>query len=281
MSPFERPLAAFTTSDGLRLRYAVDDFTPAWKPPETVVLLHAAMGSMNRFRGWMPALVPHYRVVRWDMRGHGASDQPPEGSDLSIERLAQDLVELLNHLQLDRAHVVGSSTGGIIGLHAAIHRPDRLHSLASYAAIPGLSPSTSHNDYTAWTQGLEREGVRGFLRRTVRQRFDPDRTDPGLIDWFIEESARNDPRFLARFVSMMTGTNFGDRLQEIRCPCLFVVPSGDPVHSIENYNTLRAVPDHRFIVYENMAHNITDAVPERCVGDLLPFLAAQTSHRAG
>ena len=273
MTPFERPLAAFRTSDGLAIRYAVDDFTPPWRTPETVVLLHAAMGTHNRFRLWMPALLPGYRVVRWDMRGHGESDQPPEGSAfLSVERMARDLIEMLDHLGLENAHIVGSSTGGIIGMYAAIHWPDRIKSLASYAAIPGLAPSTGHHDYGAWIEALTRDGVAGFLRRTIRQRFDPDVTDPGLIDWFVAESARNDPRYLARFVTMMAGGDFGARLPEIRCPTLFVVPSGDPVHSMEHYAVLRRVPDHNFIVYENMAHNITDAVPERCAADLVRFL---------
>jgi pimeloyl-ACP methyl ester carboxylesterase len=71
---------------------------------------------------------------------------------------------------------------------------------------------------------------------------------------------------------MMTKFDFGSRLGSIRCPCLFVVPSGDPVHSMDNYNALRAVPDHRFIVFENMPHNITDAVPDRCAQALVQFL---------
>lgn len=272
MTPFDRPLAAFCTSDGLSLRYAVDDFTPPWQPPETVVLLHAAMGTHNRFRLWMPALLPKYRVVRWDMRGHGESDTPPEGGSLSVERLARDLIDMLDHLGLQQAHICGSSTGGIIGMYAAIHWPDRIRSLASYAAIPGLAPSTGHNDYGAWVDALTRDGVSGFLRRTIRQRFDPDRSEPGLIDWFIAESARNDPHFLARFVTMMSGGDFGARLPDIRCPTLFVVPSNDPVHSMENYAVLRAVPGHRFVVYEDRPHNITDAEPARCVADLRAFL---------
>ena len=93
-----------------------------------------------------------------------------------------------------------------------------------------------------------------------------------LIDSFIEDSARNDPAYLARFVHMMTKFDFGNRLTEVGCPSLFVVPSGDPVHSMDNYNALRAVPDHRFVVFENMPHNITDAVPDRCAQALVQFL---------
>ena len=143
-------LPSFRTSDGLTLRYAVDDFSPPVKTPDTVVMLHAAMGTMNRFRLWVPALAGKHRVVRWDMRGHGASEAPGPDGELSVERMAVDYIELLDHLGVEKAHLVGSSTGGIIGMRAAVDHPERFLSLSSFAAIPGLAPSTGHNDYTAW-----------------------------------------------------------------------------------------------------------------------------------
>jgi 3-oxoadipate enol-lactonase len=265
------PRYGFTTSDGIELRYEIDDFTPPWTKPETIILLHAAMGSSRRFHVWVPALSGRYRVVRPDLRGHGASQVPPKET-VTIDRLAQDFLELMDHLGLARAHVVGSSTGGIVAMRAALEHSDRFLSLSSYVAIPGLAPSVTHVDYEEWKVGLMREGVENFLKRTAEQRFHLDRLDPGFVDWFCRESGRNDAAFLADFVQMMTGFDFSDRLPEISCPCLFVVASGDPVHSMENYEVLKRVPNHRFVVFENMPHNITDAVPERCLAELLPFL---------
>ena len=280
LTPDAMVMRSFRASDGVDIRYGIDDYSPRWKPAETVIMLHAAMGSMNRFRAWVPHVAGRYRVVRWDMRGHGDSSRPGPGQDLSVERLAQDYIELLDHLELDKAHLVGSSTGGIIGMHAAVHHPERFHSLASYAAIPGLAPSTTHNDYGAWQSGLAKEGVANFMRRTIAQRFRVDHSDPRHVTWFIEDSARNDPEFLSRFVHMMTRYSFGDRLTEIRCPCLFVVPSNDPVHSMDNYNALKAVPDHRFVVFEDRPHNITDAEPDRCARELVKFLDELESKRS-
>ncbi|ASP23546.1 non-heme chloroperoxidase (plasmid) [Antarctobacter heliothermus] len=261
----------FVASDGTELRYEVDDFTPPWTQPETIILMHAAMGSSRRFHHWVPALSGQYRVVRPDLRGHGTSEASPKET-VTIDRLAQDFLELMDHLGLERAHVVGSSTGGIIGMRAALEHSDRFLSLSSFVAIPGLSPSVNHVDYDEWKTGLVAEGVESFLKRTAKQRFHLDQVDPGFVDWFCCESGRNDASFLADFVHMMTGFDFSDRLPEISCPCLFVVASGDPVHSMDNYEVLKRVPDHRFVVFENMPHNITDAVPERCLAELIPFL---------
>lgn len=264
--------ASFHTSDGMRIHYAVDDFSPPWRQRPTIVMLHAAMGSMNRFHNWMPALLGGWRVVRWDMRGHGDSQVPAADSRLDVHRLTLDLVELLDDLGLDHVHLVGSSAGGVIALHMAALHPERLASLATFAAIPGLAASIQHNDYTDWTRGLIAEGMDAFLRRTIRQRFHLDQVEPGFLDWFIADSARNDTTYLARFVKMMAATEFTELLPTIRTKSLFVVPSNDPVHSDENYAVLKAVPDHRYVVFPDMPHNITDAVPMRCAGELARFL---------
>jgi pimeloyl-ACP methyl ester carboxylesterase len=65
-----------TASDGLKIRYAVDDFTDPWRPPETLILIHAAMGSSRRLYKWIPTAIAPFRVVRPDMRGHGQTQIP-------------------------------------------------------------------------------------------------------------------------------------------------------------------------------------------------------------
>ena len=88
----------FTASDGIRLAYYIDDYTDPWRKADTLLLLHAAVGSARRFYGWVPALCRHYRVVRLDLRGHGASEVPPASSPLDLDRLVADVSELLDHL---------------------------------------------------------------------------------------------------------------------------------------------------------------------------------------
>src|SRR5215467_9817081 len=112
----------FTTSDGLRLAYYIDDFTNPWAKAPRVLLLHAAMGSAKRYFGWVPHLCRAYRVVRLDLRGHGASQVPPTDRALTLERLVTDVVELLDHLGLGATHIVGNSAGGYLGQQLAMTR---------------------------------------------------------------------------------------------------------------------------------------------------------------
>ena len=66
-------MATFQPTPNLTMHYEVDDFTDPWRKPETVLLLHGNAESGAAWYGWVPHLARHYRVVRPDMRGFGAS----------------------------------------------------------------------------------------------------------------------------------------------------------------------------------------------------------------
>src|SRR5258708_14490453 len=101
----------FTASDGIRLAYYVDDYTDPWHKADTLLLLHAAVGHAKRFYAWVPGLCRHYRLVRLDLRRHGASQVPPESSKLDMGRLVADTAELLAHLGVKSAHIVRHPAG--------------------------------------------------------------------------------------------------------------------------------------------------------------------------
>ena len=111
------------TTDRTRLAYYVDDFTDPWTQPETVLLLHAAMGNSRRWFKWVPKLARQYRVVRMDLRGHGASQVPAPEQEFSLALLVRDALELLDLLGVKSAHVVGNSAGGYVSQQLAIHHP--------------------------------------------------------------------------------------------------------------------------------------------------------------
>src|SRR5471032_2838454 len=175
-------MGTFTASDGLRLHYVVDDFTVPWRLSDTVVLLHAAMGSLRRFYAWVPHLARDFRVVRLDQRGHGESGIPT-AEQMTFKRLGRDVVELFDHLGLASAHLAGSSAGGIVSQSVAIDYPERVKSLASFAAPPGMK--MGRQDYNGWLAKIGSKGLAAFLRETIADRMDLSQVEPGFVDWFI------------------------------------------------------------------------------------------------
>jgi pimeloyl-ACP methyl ester carboxylesterase len=108
-------------SDGLKIHYVVvGRGTP-------VILIHGAGGSAegNWFaNGVAGALAKNHRVVAVDCRGHGRSDDPAGGA-MPNRRMAQDVIELMDHLDIARAHVHGYSMGGAIAEQMLARNPER------------------------------------------------------------------------------------------------------------------------------------------------------------
>ena len=260
----------FRASDGLEIAYVVDDYTDPWRTAETLILVHAAMGSSKRFYAWVPHLARDFRVVRIDLRGHGASGIP--GPDqLSPERLVKDVVELAEHVGAARFHLAGSSAGAIVVEKVAIDHPDRVLTLGAFAGTGGIKHGLQ--DQATWVQKIGEKGLAAFLRETIADRVDLTRAAPGFVEWFIAESARTPVAVLERFVPMMRRFEVLEDLHRIQCPTLAVAPGHDPIHTTEQYRVLeQRIPRCEFIVYEGLPHNITDAVPDRCAEDLKRFI---------
>ncbi len=263
-------MESFAASDGVRLGYYIDDFTDPWKKPAVLLLLHAAMGSARRYYAWVPLLSRRYRVVRMDLRGHGSSEVPPADRELILERLVRDVRELMDHLGCAGAHIVGNSAGGYLAQQLAMNHGERARSLMLFGSTPGLKNSQA----PSWIPQIQAKGMRPFLAETIADRLPLDKVDPGLVEWFLDEAAKNDPAYIAKFVLLMASYDWSDQLDRIRCPTLVVVPGAEPIGSTANYEPFRRrVKDVETRVYEGAPHNICDAFPDRCAGDVLDFLA--------
>jgi pimeloyl-ACP methyl ester carboxylesterase len=259
----------FKASDGLNIAYYVDDYTDPWKSPQTLLLLHAAMGHSARFYAWVPKLARRYRVIRMDLRGHGASQVPPETPALSMDRLVLDVSELLDHLACPSVHIVGNSAGGYVGQNLAMTSPERVRSLALFGSTPGLK----HSQAATWLPRVAKEGLRKFLTDTISDRFPVGHVPDGLVTWFIDEAAKNDPAYIGRFIGLMTTLDWSDQLNRIKCPTLVVMPGGETVGSLKNYDVmLERIENVQAVTYEGLPHNICDSAPDRCVEDLMAFL---------
>lgn len=173
------PAERFFDSDGVSLRY-IDR-----GEGEPVVLIHGFTNNLER--GWaerriVDALVTAgYRVIAYDNRGHGKSDKPHEAGTYGMHMVA-DLGRMLDHLELERAHIVGYSMGAAISSKFAAQHPERVSSvvLAGYGNLV-LPP--------VYTEELEAE-----LEATLGSRNLLDGNDPRALtmlstqwsEWHVE-----------------------------------------------------------------------------------------------
>jgi (E)-2-((N-methylformamido)methylene)succinate hydrolase len=93
-----------------------------------VIMIHGLGLCSAVFDGMMAAFDAEYRVVRYDFWGHGDSSAPPAPMSLTV--LSEQIIDLMDHLEINRASLVGFSIGGMINRRFALDHPDRLDALA-------------------------------------------------------------------------------------------------------------------------------------------------------
>jgi pimeloyl-ACP methyl ester carboxylesterase len=127
-----------TTNDGVGLEVDVAGAGPG------LVLVHGFGGAKEDFADHVPELARDHTVVTFDHRGHGASDKPTAPSAYSLERLAADIVEVVDAVGLDQFRLLGHSMGGMVARKVAIEDPARVTALVmmdtSAGPIPGFDP---------------------------------------------------------------------------------------------------------------------------------------------
>jgi pimeloyl-ACP methyl ester carboxylesterase len=227
---------------------------------EPLVFLHAYSRTGERFAAEIaPALVGRYRVVVPDLRGHGRSTGPPE--TLHHARFGADLIALLDHLDLERAHAVGQSTGAMSLLFAATAHPERLRTLT-------LSGST----YT-WD-----EPARALMRRWA-------------ADWEANPAIAADLRQLHGathgddYWRVLVGTfrAWADDpaelpfapadLAAITCPTLVLHGDRDPIIPVRVPTAMyQAIPDAELAILPGVGHGPPGERPDLFVRILLDFL---------
>jgi len=113
----------FAIRDGTRLYWRLEG--PTDRPP--LVLLNAIGTDMALWDSLVSLLLPHFHILRFDARGHGASDAPP--GDYSLEMLAHDVIAVMQAANLPRATLAGVSLGGMIAMETVLRFPEHVAAL--------------------------------------------------------------------------------------------------------------------------------------------------------
>ena len=100
---------------------------------DAIIFLHFSGANLMMWQQAVPYFQDHYRLILIDVRGHGKSDRPEKG--YHIDELARDVVGAMDHLGLERAHVIGCSLGAEVGLALAANHPEKVISLACEGAL--------------------------------------------------------------------------------------------------------------------------------------------------
>jgi 2-succinyl-6-hydroxy-2,4-cyclohexadiene-1-carboxylate synthase len=110
---------------------------------DAVLFLHFSGANLMMWQRVVPDVRDRYRVILIDLRGHGQSDRPATG--YHMDTMARDVAGVMDHLGLDRAHVIGSSLGAEVGLSLAAGHPERVRTLVCDGAL-----ASAYGPYGTW-----------------------------------------------------------------------------------------------------------------------------------
>lgn len=247
----------------LDMYYDDDDFTDPWRRCETVVLHHGNAKNARLWYAWVPLLARQYRVVRLDARGFGRSTVPPEGYRWSLSRFAADLRGLLDHLGLERVHLIGETVGGTIALQFASEYPDRLRSVTActspyqFAGDPGYRESGDL---------IRDQGVGVWARQTAGRRLDPGHSDPAHQEWYIGQMAQTPARVVTETLDYLSRQDLTGLLPKIQTPALVLTSeSHAEEHPGRAQGMAALLPNARLRVIPGTTGYIQHSAPGRCV----------------
>jgi len=256
-----------TTVNGIEVEFEVRGDSGPW-----LVLSHSLGCTRAMWDPQMPALAGRYRVLRYDTRGHGATQATPGAYPLEL--LADDAAALMDHLGITRASWVGFSMGGMIGQAFALKYPHRLQALV-------LADTTS--EHHATPQSVWNERI-----RVARERGLAPLVQPAIERWFTAAFRAAHPDLVSPVAAMIAGTSVDGwagccaaiasvhttpRLREIARPALVIVGEhdiGTPLAAALELH--RHLPESTLAVIADAAHMTCIEQPARFNRALRLFL---------
>ncbi len=231
-------LGGFASVNGVRLYYEVyGQGTP-------LLLIHGTGQSIDAFRHQIPFFKEGYKVVVMDCRGRGRSSDT--NVELTYQLQASDIAKLMDVLQIESAHIVGWSDGGIIGIIMAINYPDKVKKLVAMGS--NIHP-----------EGLFPERLASHKAEYERLKAKNDPSNSGILKLY---------KLLAHYPTL----TFED-LAVIQSPSLIMAGDHDVIQDFHTVKMFQAIPNAHLAILPGQTHGMPVANPELFNTTVENFLA--------
>jgi 2-hydroxy-6-oxonona-2,4-dienedioate hydrolase/2-succinyl-6-hydroxy-2,4-cyclohexadiene-1-carboxylate synthase len=246
-----------------------------------LVLIHGIASNLGQWQlGILPALVEHFRLTMYDLRGHGYSDMPSRG--YTPDHMVGDFSGLMDYLSLGRASLLGHSYGGLVALCYAVLHPERVDKLIiADTGVPAFEQRGARDAVLiGWRESLQRGGI------------DIPEEKADDIAYLIEQTVKlrgrswrgmGARRAIARLTRFTTTTSFAkeyretssltlEMIRQIQAPVLLIYGDRSPLTA--SFQALRDnLPSCRTAIIADGGHFYPLQHPETFVKHIRSFLA--------
>lgn len=239
-----------------------------------LILSHSLATDLSMWDDQMAALTPHFRVLRFDTRGHGGTSAPDGAYDFAW--LTADVLWLMERLGIGRAHFCGISLGGMIAQHVALAAPEKIDRLVLVSTTSAYGPEAR----ALWAERIAAVRTGGMAPLVA----------PTLERWFTAPYRAARPEVMARVGAMIAATPAAGyigcgqaiplmdttaRLAQLRCPALVIAGADDAgMPPAMGRRIADHLPGARLKVIESAAHLCNIEQKDSFNSSLLEFLLA-------
>jgi len=292
---------AYAEHDGVKLWYEVN--RPDDRPKGTVILI---MGYGSTSINWPdyyfdPMVDAGYQVIRFDHRDIGLStwlDDWDESAPYTLEDIAGDVIAILDHAGVQKAHVLGMSMGGMVAQSVAINYPDRTLSLTSQSStanfgdesLPGIWPETM-KDITRYTAKymIADNDLESAIKYSLtvsnlfKGNYDKDNLRSGQLSRYeFEKRKGSNPHAAKHHEAAInaSGSRY-EALKKLAIPTLVIHGKADPLVNFEHgVKTADLIPDSRRLWVEDLGHDLPRSFAPKILNELIPFFNENNGDRS-
>lgn len=213
-----------TNRQGKHLSVQIDGLENA----PAIVFSNSLGTDKNMWQPQVAALKSKFKVVTYDTRGHGQSDVI---DSTSLENLGEDVIDILDHLNIEKAHFCGISMGGITALWLGIHYASRFNSIT---VANSAAKIWTEDGWNARADAVEKDGVADLVTTTHTRWFSDqfDYQNDALAQQTIQSLADTPAQGYANACRALATADVREQIASISIPTLIIAGRADPITTL-------------------------------------------------
>ena len=222
---------------------------------EWVVLVHGAGGSSTIWYKQIRAYRKHFNVLVVDLRGHGACGIENSPTKYTLELVSQDILEVLDHLKIEKAHFVGISLGTMLIRQLAETNPERFHTMLLAGAVIRITPRLH---FLIGVANLLKKMIPFmWLYKLFAWILMPKKTHQSSRHLFIQEAKKIKHREFLRWLTLTGGiakylVKFNEK--DTNIPSLYIMGDEDYVFLEPVKRLVETQPSSKLVILKNSGH---------------------------
>lgn len=227
-----------------------------------ILLTHGFVASTGMWDGQVEAFSDRFRLIRWDMRGHGRTECPDDQSAYGQDITVADMVAILDHLEIEQAVIAGHSLGGFMSLRFNALHGDRVRGLILQGCGPGYRSDASR---AKWNERVDGRA------KTILEEGYKALGGAAEVPVSIQRSSR-ELAFAAKGILAQIDAKVIDSLPHISVPTLVIIGAGDEYYLQGSDYMANRIPGADHVVVPDAGHGVNVDQPEivnKAYGDFL------------